>query len=195
MSQTPLWEQGVEGGRARPIDPQKLGQLLLDVGEALDFCEIRHVLFLGTLLGVYRDKGFIPWDDDADLACFKPDNDPNKLDVAKMLLREQGCYIPPANDPLRPVAWDNPPPDDTAIIRDGEKVELWWMTDEGTRWTYDRLRCGRSFSFERRFFDEVDEVPFLGRQWLTPVDTPGLLTDLYGVWKEPIKGRKPIKKR
>jgi hypothetical protein len=190
-----LWEKGVEGGRSRPIDPAKLGQLLLDVGVALDAAGIRYVLFLGTLLGAYRDKAFIPWDDDADLACFKPDNDPNKLDIAKTLLREQGCYIPPANDPSRPFAWDNLPADDTVIIRDGEKVELWWMTDEGTRWTYDRPRCGRSFSFARRFFDDVSPLQFLGRDWLAPTDTPGLLADLYGIWKKPLKNRKPIKKR
>mgnify|MGYP003289644159 CR=1 FL=1 len=57
-----------------------------------DLCEdnnLRYYIVGGTMLGAVRHQGFIPWDDDIDVAM--PDADYKKL--SELLAKEKGRYI------------------------------------------------------------------------------------------------------
>ncbi len=50
-------------------------QIMFDIKTVLDKHKIRFWLAFGTFLGFYRDKDFIPWDGDIDLAVYSEDYD------------------------------------------------------------------------------------------------------------------------
>lgn len=48
-------------------------ELLIEVDRICRKCNIRYNIIAGTLLGAIRHGGFIPWDDDADVAMLRPE--------------------------------------------------------------------------------------------------------------------------
>ena len=77
----------------RMIEPEQQKQLMLDMLKYVDnICrknDIKYSLIGGSLIGVIRHHGFIPWDDDIDL-IMEYDNYHKFLDVIKS--EKNGCY-------------------------------------------------------------------------------------------------------
>lgn len=63
-----------------PLDDMQLRQLqliqlemLVEVDRICKKCDINYNIIAGTLLGAVRHGGYIPWDDDADVALLRPE--------------------------------------------------------------------------------------------------------------------------
>ena len=48
-------------------------EILVEIDKVCREHGLRYTLAAGTLLGAIRHKGFIPWDDDADIYMPRPD--------------------------------------------------------------------------------------------------------------------------
>lgn len=72
-------EQEYRKGYVVPAKMKKVWQVQLTlVKKLLDVCEKHHLRIWadgGTLLGTVREHGYIPWDDDIDMAMLRPDYD------------------------------------------------------------------------------------------------------------------------
>jgi len=69
-------------------------ELLLELDRICRKCGIRYTIIGGTLIGAVRNGGFIPWDDDADVAMLRPEYEKfrevceNELDNSKFYFQD-----------------------------------------------------------------------------------------------------------
>lgn len=87
---------------------REIHTVLLEMMKAVrDICdrhEIRYFLYCGTLLGAVRHGGFIPWDDDADIAM--PLNDYLRfMEIAEKELPKRFTLLHPGNTKEYPYIW------------------------------------------------------------------------------------------
>jgi hypothetical protein len=180
----PIWEKGQYGGRKRPINIPKLFTITQEVCNVFDGLGIRYCLSHGTILGVYRQKDVIPYDDDVDLAVFLTDKP--KFDAARRILRSRGFYVPDEGDPDRPVdPRSNMPYYDFVAIKDGEKVECWFFEKQGQYWVYDHKREG--LALPAKFLaDPLPTIEWRGAKFPCPHDLEEYMLLMYGAdWKTP----------
>ena len=195
MSQNkgPIWERGQEGGHTRPINCEQLFFNLTEVCRILEEFEIRYWISHGTMLGLYRDGGLIPWDDDADIGLDMRDRD--KMPDAIQVLRKMGYFIPPEGDRSRPIDEENMPWYDTVFIRDGEKVEGWWFDrvqiNNEAWYIYDEPRCGNALKHPAKYYDDLQIGIYNGCRFYVPNYIEDWMVMMYSAdWNKPQKGRK-----
>lgn len=195
----PIWELGQEGGRTRPIDQEILYKNLCDFVDVLNKYNIKYCISHGTMLGLYRDSQFIPWDDDIDISLLDMSQRMTVAVDCREELESKGFYMPKLGDINKPVQATGPdanmPFYDTVAIRNGEKIEGWWFEEKIHNnqkfYIYDEPRAGWDLKHPAKFYDEPKDFKWKDRIWKIPNHVEEYLVLMYGDnWKYPDRSRK-----
>lgn len=86
----------IDSGTLRKIQLIQL-EMLEEVDRICKKCGIKYNIIAGTLLGAVRHGGYIPWDDDADIAMIRPEYEKfriavrSELDTTKFYFQDNRC--------------------------------------------------------------------------------------------------------
>jgi len=81
---------------------RRILNILLQVDKACAEHGLRYFIWAGTMIGAVRHKGFIPWDDDLDIAMPRPDYD-KLVEHCREWLPEQFEMVCAENDKVYPL--------------------------------------------------------------------------------------------
>jgi hypothetical protein len=170
----------VSGKIMRLYGPAMLGAVL-DAGRALG---MRLFLTYGTLLGHFRDGGFIPHDWDIDLGILE--GDVPKMEQLEQAVERKGYAV--ARKSRHRMAFR----DRFNLIH----LDIDYYFFDGERYFHHVFNVGKNevytFSFPAPILSGFAEVQFLGKipAWV-PVDADGFLTETYRDWRTPRKDQQP----
>jgi len=169
------WERGVRV-KGKNMNIGVMTSNMLAFKEAMDNADIPFILIFGTLLGAIREKGFITYDSDADVACYAEDH--QKIHGVIKELQSKGFYVPEKNEcPLH----------DHFFINSGERIDIWWFSEIDKDWIYDK-----HIRYAKKFFDSPEEIDFLNTKFLVPHQPLDFLDITYGKdWTTPIHIKDP----
>ena len=90
--------EGTKRGELLKKHQQNLTHMFKEFIEICDTNKLNYILIGGTLIGTLRHKGWIPWDDDIDVAMFRDDQLKIKdIYVNDPYLRQQYKVVPSSN--------------------------------------------------------------------------------------------------
>ena len=75
-------------------------EMIIEVDRICKKCGIKYNIIAGTLLGAVRHGGFIPWDDDADIAMLRPEYEKfrdacrTELDTSRFYFQDHRSCFP-----------------------------------------------------------------------------------------------------
>ena len=94
---------------------QRILQILLAVDNTCRQHQLRYYIWAGTMIGAVRHKGFIPWDDDLDIAMPRPDYD-RLIRHAKEWLPQQFELVSAETDAVYPLPFAKIQDSNTTLI-------------------------------------------------------------------------------
>ncbi|MDA7766409.1 FkbM family methyltransferase [Alphaproteobacteria bacterium] len=154
-----------------------LAKRKLDLEEIRDVflsLKLNCILIDGVLLGAVRDKNFIIWDWDVELALLEEEVI-GKTTMILNALHAKGFQILLVN-PFSLTYKIN-------VVKRGSKFSLVGLKSSlGYRYRVN-------FKYPARSFETLDEINFLGKKYTIPSDVDGLLRFCYGDWRTPKKER------
>ncbi len=168
------------GGNEGNNDFESKTKNLLDVKVILDDLKIPFFLTHGALLGAYRDKDWIKWDDDTELDIFD--------DIFQYHYNEICCKFMEDGFIVRGRAIKSKG-------KQGEKINIYRYRESiSVRGVYldpnyeqGKYRLTNVFQYLKKFYENPEEIEFKGVTFLAPGPIEDFLEYRYGKsWKTPI---------
>ena len=178
--------------KARPVDPQRLKALFLDVCDTLTELGVNYHLEGGTLLGLIREQRLLPWDPDTDVSMMREDLD--RLPAIIRSLKSKGWRVS-----IRHYETNAPTYAPAGAIR-MIKVKgrsKWYFTPDTTccdifiktrhegHVYWQAKKC--TMRVPEHHYSGFEVVNWEDRPLHVPVDAKGYLTAKYGNWSVPVK--------
>ena len=149
---------------------------LIEIKSILDRLNLRFFLIDGVLLGAVREKGFVRWDWDVELAMFEEEIMPNATNLLNALF-DSGFEIINVN-PFSSFFKIN-------TKKRGTKFSLVGLKKSRNKWRY------RShYRYPSHLFNNARHVNFLGKNYLAPFPAEEMLTWIYGQWETSLRSSK-----
>lgn len=143
---------------------------LLLLKEILDNNSIEFILLFGTLLGAIRDKGFITYDEDIDLAILEE----NRTKILDLLFEFRKVGLEVARYDDRGLL---------SLIKNEEYIDLYFFK----KYESNILKCC-GMLIPKLFLEDLMQIDFLGEKFNVPVDYEGYLEYQYGSdWRIPVE--------
>jgi len=152
---------------------------LLDVKEVLDGVGLKFWLTNGTALAAYRDKDWIPWDDDVDLDVMMEEY-LSKHDKIRDALKEKGFVT-------RSKKIGNPRLAKMAFFRGGEKTAIRPLYIDPS-FKNNEFRLRQEYKYPKKFYEIPGTIEFKGATFNIPSPAEEFLEFCYGKdWRTPLK--------
>lgn len=137
-------------------------EILLEIHRICEENKITYWLEAGTLLGAVRHKGFIPWDDDCDVAMPRKDYE-KFLKIAQEKLPDNMFLQTEKTDSEYPIPWAKIRKNGTILIETGESGEEKYhhgiFVDIFPYDYYESEEIIRKLQWARRTKDEKNKYP------------------------------------
>jgi len=142
---------------------------LTDIKRIFDKAGVRFWLAFGTLLGAYRDKAIMPYDEDTDLVMYSEEL--FGLVCCEDAFGREGFQL--GIDPGM-----------ATLYRDGEHTDICLFKLDGNKRVFMLVK------YDVSAFETFNEIEFLDQKWRTFNEPERWLKYTYGEdWETPVKGK------
>lgn len=154
------------------MDKKVAKKLLFDVIKVLKKYTLTPFLQQGTALGAYREKGFIEWDRDIDIALLYEDA-VGKLDDVAIAIEKYGYRVVTTSKPMARTRV-------VKVFAEGAHLDIITLVLEGGMRTCQSTVSKYAIAMPNRLFVTGEEIIFLGKKCLVPSPLEEYLELHYG---------------